>query len=182
MTKYLDDQEITVVADATYMFCRRPTDLENLRKLYSTHKGNFLSKLMVYVTSAGYVLDISGAWPGNSTYNDATILKLEAQHNEELNDFLASNINNGFKIRLLVDRGFRDARTELLEKFGESLEVIMPPLQNENIAPKNLSNTDKFRNRGTKLSRDVSDKSREVTDERNVIERWNKLLKDWGFF
>ena len=178
----LHDDKILIVCDATYLFTRRPTDLENLRRLYSTHKGTFLSKLMIYCTSAGYLLQISGAWPGSSVYNDSNIIKIEAEHDKELENFIAGHINNNFKVRILCDRGFRDSRKMLLEKFGSSLEVVIPPLQNENISVKDLSSTDKFRNRGDKLSRNVANGARIVTMERNVVERMNKLLKDWAFF
>ena len=179
---YLDDKEIVVVADATYCFTNRPSDLENLRRLYSTHKGDFLSKLMIYCSSAGYILQISGAWPANSVYNDSTILKIEAEHDKSLIEFFSSYINSGFKIRLICDRGFRDARAQLLAQFGSALTVVIPPLQNENIPRKDLSNTDKWRNKGNNLSRTVANGARIVTMERNIIERMNKLLKDWKFF
>ena len=179
---YLDDKEIVVVADATYLFTNRPSNLENLRRLYSTHKGDFLSKLMIYCSSAGYILQILGAWPANSVYNDSTILKIEAEHDKSLIEFFSSYINSGFTIRLICDRGFRDSRAHLLEQFGDALTVVIPPLQNENIPRKDLSNTDKWRNKGDKLSGTVANGARIVTMERNIIECVNKLSKDWRFF
>ena len=36
---------------------------------------------MVYGTSDGYFLEISGAWATNGAHNDANILKIEAAQN-----------------------------------------------------------------------------------------------------
>jgi hypothetical protein len=69
---------------------------------------------MVMVTTTGYIIDIFGPFEANK--NDATIIHILLEDNEFLN-FMSNTV-------AIVDRGFRDVKTELEEKNVTCLRCL----------------------------------------------------------
>ena len=176
------DLHLAIFGDASYLFAKRATDITNLRRMYSVHKGRPLTKFMVYCGNDGYFFEISGAWATNGAHNDANILKIETAENTKLAEFLGICINNGITVKFFCDRGFRDAVHPLNNMLKNQVQVMIPPLQNDEISAKDKKASDKYRNKGNVFSREKSDEARHITTERSVVERANELIKNGNFF
>ena len=53
------DQKIRICADGTYLFHERPSDIETFKENYSVPKRKHLTKLHLYSTTNGYVLQVN---------------------------------------------------------------------------------------------------------------------------
>ena len=105
----MNENQLCLIADGTYIYCQKSSNNQLLRKLWSGHKKRPLIKPFVVCLSNGYILDVFG--PFAATENDASILLHLLESVEELRNVILPN-----DLVILV-RGFRDAYTELKNKY-----------------------------------------------------------------
>lgn len=69
------NEELILIADATYIYIEKSSNYKFQRSTYSMHKNRPLLKPMVLVTTTGYIIDIMGPYFANGSNNDSGILK-----------------------------------------------------------------------------------------------------------
>ena len=179
--KGLIASKLSIAVDASYLFCKKPDDMIHVKKLYSMHKKRHLTKFMLYVSSMGYIYDLSTSWATDGAHNDAKILELEMKQNENLKLFFAEMKSIGMKIKMIGDRGFRDALKPTLDLFENTVELIIPPLQQNQTNLKGKPKSNK-RNVGNKLSNEMSNDARVTAQDRSIIENMNAIFKTFHMF
>ncbi|XP_062566452.1 uncharacterized protein LOC134228771 [Saccostrea cucullata] len=154
----MNNQQVIVVLDGTYIYIQKSSNFQFQRRSYSTHKGRPLLKPMVVVSTDGYFLSVVGPYLADYKNNDASILNHMLKTNVE-------DMKNWFKDDdvFIVDRGFRDA-IEVLEEFG--IKAQMPCLLGK--GDKQMSDLD-------------ANASRLVTKIRWVVEAANSRIKHWKY-
>ena len=177
----LMSSNIVIAVDASYLYCKKPDDMIQVKKLYSMHKKRHLTKFMLYVSSKGYIFDLSTSWATDGAHNDAKILHLEMTQNKNLKLFFGQMKSIGMKIVLIGDRGFRDSIAPTLELFPNSVELVIPPLQGNQLNSKGKQKASK-RNTANKLSNEKANDARIVSQDRSIIENMNRCLKTFKFF
>lgn len=114
------DKKLAIILDGTYITHQKSTNNEYQRKSYSGQKKKPLCKPFTICSTNGYILETLG--PFQATLNDAEILRLIMQDPQGLTSILQEGDI------FIVDRGFRDVKTEL-EK--QKFEVLMPAMKGE---------------------------------------------------
>ena len=109
-TRLLADQagRAILILDGTYIYFQKSANNLLQQRTFSLHKGKPLVKLMLVVTTTGYIVSCMGPYFAGYKNNDAEITKHIMYNNKE---------NIGEWLRkgdiLVVDRGFRDALDHL---------------------------------------------------------------------
>jgi len=146
---------LILVPDATYLYIQKSANFDVQKETYSMHKYDNLVKVMMLVTTTGYILAVEGLYCADGSNNDAAILNnMVTEPAYGFSSFLQS------EVCLVVNRGFRDS-VALLESFGH--EVKMPSL---------LPRTQK------QLTCKEGNESRLCTAVRWVVESANGRLKN----
>lgn len=152
----LNDDQLLLIADGTYLRHQKSSNNEYQRKSYSGQKKCHLAKPFTICMPDGYIVDVLG--PFHGIVNDAQILKHLLQMDNEFNDLIQANDV------FVLDRGFRDVVSSLKEK---GFKVLMPSLKGQR----------------NQLTAEESNHSRKVTIVRwaveavhGVIGQKNKLL------
>ena len=174
-------KDVFIAVDASYLYCRKPDDMHYVKKLYSMHKKKHLTKFMLYCSSMGYIYDLSGNWATDGAHNDAKIMQLEMRQNKNLRIFFDEMRSLGIKITLVGDRGFRDAVSETLELFPDTVKVIIPPLQQSPLNALGKPKTQK-RNAASKLSNEKANDARITAQDRSIVECLNRIFKTFKAF
>ena len=174
-------KNLSIAVDASYLYCKKPDDMDYAKRLYSMHKKRHLTKFMLYVSSMGYIYDLSTSWATDGAHNDAKILQLEMTQNENLKLFFAEMKAINMKITMIGDRGFRDALQPTLKLFSDSVQLIIPPLQQNQLNDKGKPKASK-RNTGNKLSNQKANDARILCQKRSIIENMNMMFKTFAAF
>lgn len=106
-----------LVADGTYIYMQKSQQFKFKRKCYSLHKHRPLVKLMVFVSTSGYIFSVIGLYYSDRKNNDAQILKHIIQN--DIAEFKQWVCENDV---IIVDHGFRDS-FELLHEIGVRTEM-----------------------------------------------------------
>ena len=105
-----DENQLIIIAYATYCFVQRSANDFFQRMTYSSHQKKHLVKPFVVTASNGRIVDVFGLF--EATKNDAAIL-LELMTDSQ---GLKSILNKGDIV--ILDRGFMDCIDELKDKYG----------------------------------------------------------------
>lgn len=149
---------VILVIDATYIYTQQAQDHDAQKKMWSMNKSRNLVKPTMIVTPDCYIVEVTDAFFTDSKNNDASILKCHMQSDPKWKELLQPGDI------LIMDRGYRDAK-----EFVSSIDV-------EPVMPSFLNRSDK------QLQCLAANKSRCVTRIRFVVERVNKLWREWKFF
>ncbi|KAK0070837.1 hypothetical protein PV326_002025 [Microctonus aethiopoides] len=139
----LNDDQLVIICDGTYIRHQKSTNNEYQRKSYSGQKKVPLCKPFKICTTNGFVIDMLGPYTANM--NDAEIMKIVLNDPNGLIKLLKKDDI------IVVDRGFRDI-VKYLEQLG--FKVLMPA----------------FTGKRNQLTTDESNQSRFVTKIRWVVE------------
>ncbi|XP_026464766.1 uncharacterized protein LOC113367370 [Ctenocephalides felis] len=101
----LTNEQLALICDGTYIRHEKSTNNEYQRKSFSGQKRVPLCKPFTICTTNGFIVDFLG--PYLATQNDATIMKIILKNAHGIRTFLQPDDI------LLVDRGFRDALTDI---------------------------------------------------------------------
>ena len=148
-----------LILDGTYIYCQKGANNMLQRRTYSMQKGRLLVKLMLVVTTTGYIVSCLGPYFADYQNNDAEITKHIVYSNKE-------NINQRLQKDdiIVIDRGFRDA-LDYLQKY--ECKTLMPA----------------FLDRSAKqFSTGTGNETRFVTKIRWIIESANGRIKQWRIF
>ena len=69
----LIEDEIVTVWDGTYIYIQKSSNYSFTKKTYSIHKNRPLVKMMVIVSTKGYIIEVLGPYLANGANNDANI-------------------------------------------------------------------------------------------------------------
>lgn len=95
----VQENEIIVVWDGTYIYIQKSSDYSFAKKTFSIHKNRPLIKMMVIVSTTGYIIEALGPYLANGANNDASITEHIMKDNEVINNFFEKND------KFIVDRG-----------------------------------------------------------------------------
>lgn len=144
--------KVILVCDGTYLFINKSRNYQMQRETYTDQKKRNNIKVMMMVTTNGYILYALG--PYKAGQNDARIL----QEIDQTTTVFASLRNGDI---LLLDRGFRDCIDHFTAK---GLDVKMPALVQRSVNDSQLSTID-------------ANQTRLVTALRFVVEARNGHMK-----
>jgi hypothetical protein len=145
--------------DGTYVYVQKSSNYLLQRKLYCMHKGRPLVKMMMIVTTKGYIVSAMGPYYSDSKNNDSMMTKhIIYNDREDVRQWLHKGDV------LVVDRGFRDCVSEL-ERFG--YKTRMPAF-----LPKSERQLTTVEANNTRLT----------TAVRWVVEARNGQIKQFRFF
>ena len=116
----MNDSQLCVIVDGTYIYCQKSSNNKLQRMLYSGQKKRPFVKPFLVCCPNGYIVDVYG--PYAATQNDASILLHILESNNEFSGLFRDNDV------LILDRGFRDACTSLKTKY--KLVPKMPACNN----------------------------------------------------
>jgi hypothetical protein len=123
----VDNNQLALIADGTYMYCHKSKYNTLQRKQYSVQKNKHLGKPFVVCTPSGKIVDIYGMFP--ATDNDAKILYtiLKSKEGADLKSLLKPNDH------IILDRGFRDIIPVLQNKYklNTHMPTCVPPRQKQ---------------------------------------------------
>lgn len=105
-----------VVIDGTYLYFQKSRNYKLQRRMYSMHKYRNLLKVMMVVSTTGYILAIEGPYFGDGSNNDSNIMRSMCR---DANGFRSFFMPGDF---IIEDRGFRDSNM-LLTKLGYSIKM-----------------------------------------------------------
>ena len=105
----LNDSQLCLIADGTYIYCQKSSNNRLQRMLYSGQKKRPLIKPFLVCCPNGFIVDVYGAYV--ATQNDASILLHLLDSNKEFCGLFREND------LLILDRGFRDACTTLKTRY-----------------------------------------------------------------
>lgn len=158
---YLNGQQnqAVIIADGTYVFCNKTKNFTKQKEFYTTQKKRHFFKPMVFVTTTGRFIEVFG--PYKAADNDAKIIiEIFDEHAAQIEE----KLHQGDVF--LLDRGFRDAKSYLINK---GFNVLMPDF----IQKKTLG----------QLTTDQANASRMVTACRFAVETRNGHMKTiWRMF
>jgi hypothetical protein len=97
----VSSNQLTLVADGTYIYCQKSANNTLQRKTYSCQKSRHLVKPFVVCTPNGKIVDVYGLYPAND--NDAKILDTILKTNNDFKSLIKPNDH------IILDRGFRDS-------------------------------------------------------------------------
>jgi hypothetical protein len=117
-SKNLTENPAILVLDGTYIYVQKSGNFSFSRRSYSLHKHRPLVKLMLVVTTTGYIVSVLGPYLADTKNSDANILNSMIKSN-------AQQMKEWVKERdvFVVDRGFRDSG-DMLHDLG--IDVEMP--------------------------------------------------------
>jgi hypothetical protein len=118
-----------LVLDGTYVYVQKSSNYLLQRKLYCMHKGRPLVKMMMIVTTKGYIISAMGPYYSDSKNNDSMMTKhIIYNDREDVRQWLQKGDV------LVVDRGFRDCISDL-ERFGYKtrMPAFLPSFRNPNV-------------------------------------------------
>lgn len=141
------------VIDGTYLYFQKSRNYRLQRRMYSMHKFRNLLKVMMVVSTTGYILAIEGPFFGDGSNYDSNILRSMAR---DANGFCSFFMPGDY---IIEDRGFRDSNT-LMANLRYSIK--MPH----------------FLGRRPQLPTSEANESRLVTKIRLVVESVNGRLKN----
>lgn len=150
------DKLITIL-DGTYIYIQKSTNFKFQRETYSMHKHRNLLKMFVFVTTDGWILDVTGPHPAN--ISDADLMESLITSHPHFRTVFTPEATV-----LIVDRGFRNC-IQKVTNLG--YQIMMPAFLNPN--EKQMS---------TKVANDC----RKVTKVRFTIECNNGDVKQFGKF
>lgn len=110
----LDEDQVTLILDGTYIRHQKSTNDAFQRRSYSGQKKTHLCKAFTLCTTDGFIVDFGEPFPG--TMNDASIVKEVLKDSDLLSLLRPSDV-------LVVDRGFRDV-VDHTTALG--FKVVMP--------------------------------------------------------
>ena len=148
-----------LILDGTYIYCQKNANNVLQRRTYSMHKGRPLLKLVLVVTTTGYIVSCLGPYFADYKNNDAAITKHIIYNNKEN---IAQWLQKGDT--LVIDRGFRDA-LDYLHKHN--YQTFMPAFLNKN---------------SKQFSTRTGNETRFVMKIRWIIESVNGRIKQWRIF
>ena len=117
----LNEDQLALIADGTYLYCEKSANNFIQRKLYSGQKKRPLIKPFVICTTNGHIVDVYG--PYAAVDNDAKIMEDILNKNEDLKNIICPND------LLILDRGFRDVIETLENKY--LFKTLMPSCSSE---------------------------------------------------
>jgi len=98
-----NDNQMITVWDGTYVYIQKSSNYTFSKKTFSMHKHRPLLKMMMSVTTKGYIIDSLGPYLADNSNNDAAITKHILEDNERVKAFFQE------EDVFIVDRGFRDS-------------------------------------------------------------------------
>ena len=112
-----------LILDGTSIYCQKNANNMLQRRTYSMHKGRSLVKLMLVVTTTGYIVLCLGPYFADYQNNNAEITKYIIYSNKE-------NINQWLEKGdiIVIDRGFRGV-LDYLQKY--EYKKFMPAFLNK---------------------------------------------------
>lgn len=144
-----------LILDGTYIYIEKSQCHKFQKSTYNTHKKRNYIKIMMGVSTDGIIIFTLG--PFKATENDAEITrKIFESETPQLQAYLPNDV-------MIVDRGFRDCVTELINRGF----VVHMPVCSPNAC----------------LTTKEANKSRLVTKVRFEVERLNAVMKNtWQIF
>ena len=152
----VEENNTITVWDGTYIYIEKSSNYTFQKLTYSMHKHRHLLKMMLAVSTTGFIVDCFGPYLSNGHNNDASIMKNILDDHEKFTSFFRPDDH------FVVDRGFRDC-LRFLEEFGIKSKI-----------PAFL-----FEKQHSDLE---ANESRLVTKVRWVVESVNGLIKQWNYF
>lgn len=154
----MPESSVITVWDGTNVYIQKSANYSFQKATYSMHKGRNLVKMMMVVSTSGYILETFGPYLANGKNNVAQITKHIAEDENKLKSYFKNSD------LFIVDRGFRDV-LEYLDSVG--FDTKMP-----DYLAKNQKQHDVLE----------ANESRLVTKIRWVVEAVNGLIKNWKYF
>lgn len=155
-TRTMTENPAILVLDGTYIYVQKSGNFSFSRRSYSLHKHRPLVKLMLVVTTTGYIVSVLGPYLADSKNSDTNIRNHMIRSNaEQMKEWVREGDI------FVVDRDFRYSG-EILNDLGITME--MPTF-----LPKGA----------TQLQTKDANCSRLVTKIRWVVESANSRLKTW---
>ena len=115
--KTMTENPAILVLDGTYIYVQKSKNFSFSRRSYSLHKHRPLVKLMLVVTTTGYIVSMLGPYLADSKNSDANILNYIIKTNaERMKDWTKDGDT------FVVDRGFRDS-CDMLRDLGINMEM-----------------------------------------------------------
>ncbi|XP_052693754.1 uncharacterized protein LOC128172028 [Crassostrea angulata] len=116
-TRTMTENPAILVLDGTYIYVQKSGNFSFSRRSYSLHKHRPLVKLMLVVTTTGYIVSVLGPYLADSKNSDANILNHMIRPNaEQMKEWVREGDI------FVVDRGFRDSG-EILNDLGITMEM-----------------------------------------------------------
>ena len=116
-TRTMTENPAILVLDGTYIYVQKSGNFSFSRRSYSLHKHRPLVKLMLVVTTTGYIVSVLGPYLADSKNSDANILNHMIRSNaEQMKEWVQEGDI------FVVDRGFRDSG-EVLNDLGITMEM-----------------------------------------------------------
>ena len=150
---------VILVLDGTYVYVQKSGNNRLQRQLYCIYKGRPLVKMMMIVTTKGYIISALGPYYSDSKNTDSMMTKHIFYNNREQ---VRQWLQDGDVF--VVDRGFRDC-IPALEQFGYKTHM-----------PAFLSKSER------QLTTEEANKTRLTIAVRWVVEARNGQIKQFRFF
>ena len=115
------NDEVILVLNGTYVYIHKSRNNCLRRKLYCIYKGRFLVKMMMIVTTKGYIISALGPYYSDSKNNDSMMTKHIFYNNREQ---VCQWLQDGDVF--VVDRGFRDCIPALEQSRIQNLYARIP--------------------------------------------------------
>ena len=68
-----DEDNLMLILDGTYLYIQKPSDLEFQKLAYSVQKNRHLLKVMMIITTSGYVVEARGLYAADGKNNDSSL-------------------------------------------------------------------------------------------------------------